>query len=656
MNEEVLFMLKKALCIIFALTILPFCLFSQENSEKEGQTKPLKYDIVVTANRIETPSKEIASSVTIISREDLERMNKTTVVEVLRGVLGISVIQSGPNGGAASVFLRGANSEHTLFMIDGVELNDPISPSRSYDLAHLSLESIERIEILRGPQSTLYGSDAMGGIINIITRKGEGKPRFHLSTQGGSYGTFAGTAGIDGGTDKAYYSLGISRLQTNGFSSASASYEGNEEKDGYRNLTLTGRFGYRPLDNLSFDFSVKTVTTEIDIDNFAGAYGDDPNNTQNYDALILKGQMRTLLLGNRWEQKLNLSYVNYDRTYKNPTDDIHPFDSDESQYKSKLWKLDWQNSLFLHETNTLTFGLEYQHEQGESEYHSESMWGPFSSLFPLQEARTTGIYLQNQVKVGGRFFTTLGIRRDYHSQTGSSTNYRIAPAYLIQKTGTKLKATYGTGFKSPSLYQLYAPATLWGPIGNEDLNPEETTGWDTGLEQSLFQNKVIFSAVYFSNTYKNLIDYDSALGYVNIRKASSRGAELSLQTSPTDSLLFSASYTRTEAKDEDKNTYLLRRPKDKFTTHLSYRFLEEVNISVSMISVGERDDMDYSLWPAARVTLPGYTLLSASASFNIMANIQLFARLENILNQEYEMIKGYGTAGFSTYFGVKLTL
>jgi vitamin B12 transporter len=546
-------------------------------------------------------------------------------------------------------------------MIDGVELNDPISPSRSYDLAHLSLESIERIEILRGPQSTLYGSDAMGGIINIITRKGEGKPRFHLSTQGGSYGTFANAAGLSGSADKIHYSLGVSHFRSDGFSAASASYAGNEEKDGYRNLSLSGRFGYRPLDNLSFDFSFRTINTKTDIDNFAGDYGDDPNNTQNYDALILKGQIRTLLLGNRWEQKLNLSYVNYDRTYKNPTDDIHPFDSYESQYKSKLWKLDWQHNLFLHEIYTLTFGVEYQHEQGE-QYYSESMWGPSSNVFPLQEAHTTGIYLQDQIKVGGRFFATLGVRRDYHSQTGSATTYHIAYAYFIQKTGTKLKATHGTGFKSPSLYQLYAPATMWGPGGNKDLKPEETTGWDAGLEQNLFQNKLIISATYFSNTYENLIDYDYALGYVNIREAFSRGAEFSLQARPTDSLLFSASYTRTKArtksKDEDKNTYLLRRPREKLTANLSYNFLEKGSVSVSLIQIGKRDDMDYPLWPAApaRVTLPGYTLLSASASFNIMANIQLFARLENILNQEYEMIKGYGTAGFSTYFGVKLTL
>ncbi len=282
------------------------------------------------------------------------------------------------------------------------------------------------------------------------------------------------------------------------------------------------------------------------------------------------------------------------------------------------------------------------------------MWGPFSSLFPLQKAHTTGIYLQDQIKVGGRFFATLGVRHDSHSQAGSSTNYRIAPAYFIQKTGTKLKATYGTGFKSPSLFQLYAPA-MWG--GNKDLKPEETIGWDAGFEQNLFQNKLIISATYFSNTFKNLIySPPTPVGYVNIREASSRGAEFSLQTRPTDSLLFSVSYTRTEAKDEENDTYLLSRPKDKFSTNLSYRFLEEVNISVSMIYVGEREDMDFSLSPADRVTLPGYTLLGASASFNIMANIQLFARFDNILNEEYEVIKGYGTAGFSTYFGVKLTL
>lgn len=649
-------MSKKILCFILAISSLSLCIFSEveQKSTKKEEAASLQYEIVVTATRLETPTKEIASSITVITKEDLERTKKITVLEALQEVLGVTVIQNGPPGGAASVLLRGANSEHTLVMMDGVELNDPISPSRSCDLAHLSTENVERIEILRGPQSTLYGSDALGGVINIITKKGQGKPGFHLSTQGGSYRTLVSNAELSGGTDKIHYSIGTSYFRTDGFSAASTSYEGNEEEDGYQNLTLSGRLGFRPLDNLELDFTVRTINTKIDIDNFGGAYGDDPNNTQEYDALILKGQVRGLFLRNRWEQKINISFVDYDRKYENPTDETHPFDSDNSEYKSKQWKLDWQHNLFLHETNTLTFGVEYQEEQGESEYYSESMWGPYSSIFPLQKAHNTGVYIQDQVRFAGQFFATIGARLDNHSQTGTAITYRIAPACFIKQTGTKFKATYGTGFKSPSLYQLYAPGTIWGPIGNKDLESEKTTCWDVGIEQNLLQNKLILGATYFSSSYENLIDFDFAQGYINILKASSKGAEFIFQAWPTDNLLLSASYTRTEAKDEETDEYLLRRPKDKFTAKLNFNFLEKGNIALSLIFLGERDDKEYVGWTATRVTMPSYTLLNATASLDIIRNAQIFFRLDNILDEEYEIVRGYATPGFSAYGGFKI--
>jgi len=623
-------MIKRILFFALALTILSLDLLSQENDEKEKQTPSLQYEVVVTATRLETPAKEIASSVTVISKEDLERMKKTTVLEALQGVLGVTITQNGPPGGVASVLLRGANSEHTLVMMDGVELNDPITPSRAYDLAHLLVENIERIEILRGPQSTLYGSDAIGGVINIITKKGEGKPQFHLSTYGGSYGTFAGTAGIRGSADKIHYSLGASRFQTDGFSAASTSYEGNEEKDGYRNFTLSGRLVYNPLDNLGFDFTVRTIDTETDIDYSGGKDGDDPNNIQNYDALFLKGQVRTLLLKNRWEQKLNLSFVDYDRKYINSPDDVHPY-SEDSEYKSKLWKLDWQHNLFLHKTNTLTMGVEYQQEEGKS----ESVW---------EKAHTTGFYLQDQIRVASQFFATVGVRIDKHSQFGIATTFRIAQAYFIEHTGTKFKATYGTGFKAPSLFQLYDSL-----YGYEDLEPEKSTGWDLGIEQQIIKGRILIGATYFSNQYENLINW-SDQGYTNIGNAESKGTELLIRAQIKDDLLFQATYTRTEAKDKDTDTYLLRRPKHKLTANLNYNFFKKGNLNLSFIFIGERDDMDFSTWRS--ITLSSYSLLNAAVSFNFTSNFQIFYRLDNIFNKEYEMVKGYGTPGFSAYGGV----
>jgi len=625
-------------------------------AEEQTQKTQLRYDVVVTANRVETPTKEIATSVTVITEQDLEQTKKTTLVEALREVVGLSVLQTGPVGSSASVMLRGANSEHTLVMIDGVEVNDPITPSRTFDFSHLQIEGIERVEILRGPQSTLYGSDAMAGVINIITKKGQGKPVFHLSSLAGSYRTFSGTAGLSGEMKKFHYSLWTSSLTSRGFSAASDRLEGNTEADGYKNLSLSARAGYRLADNIDLDFSARFTDARSDIDNYGSAFGDDPNNVQNYETLFLKGHLRGLFSKNRWEQKWTFSHVRSNRETDNPTDEQHPFDSDRSLYRSGLFKLDWQNNLFLHESNTLTFGAEYQQERGESEYYSESIWGPATSLFPIKKAHNTGIYAQDQLRLAGIFFLTAGIRMDTHSQSGPSTTFRIAPAFFIRQTSTKLKATLGTGFKSPSLYQLYAPGNIWGPIGNETIEPEETTSWDMGIEQTLWDGKILLEGTFFSSRYKNLIDYDYTEGYINIAQASSKGVEIALEFFPIENMALSVSYSHTVAKDLKTGEALLRRPKNKFAANLNFGILAKGRLVISLIHLGERDDMEWIDWVSTRVRMTPFTLLNAVGSYDILPNIQLFLSLDNILDQRYELIKGYGTPGRSAYMGFKIQL
>ncbi len=650
-------MLKKYLLVTVTFILLANLVFSEETKEKteEEKTTVLKHEVVVTATRVKTPVKEIASSVEVITEEELKQTRKETVLDALQAAAGLSVIRSGPVGGASSIQIRGADNKHTLVMMDGMEVNDPVSPDRSFDMSLLLVENIDRIEIIRGPQSTLYGSDAIGGIINIITKKGRGKPDFHFTTIGGSYKTISGSAGINGSTEKIHYSFNASHYRTKGFSSASTEYAGNSEKDGFRNSTLSGRVGFDISTNVQLDFTVRNINSKIDIDNQGGAYGDDPNNVQDYDAFFFKGQARTLLMKNRWEQLLQFSLVDYDRKYDNAIDELHPFSSDKSEYKSQLFKLSWQNNFFIHENNTLTFGIEYQAEQGESESFFEDMWGVTETVFPLQKSTNMGIYIQDQIKLAGQFFATLGIRHDVHNQAGASTTYRIAPAYFIKQTGTKIKATLGTGFKAPSLYQLFAPGSVWGPIGNENLEPEKSKSWDAGIEQHLFKNKMVLGATYFSNSYENLIDFDWALGYINVNEAYSKGAEFTLRTEFYKNLFFKASYTLTDAKNKETEECLLRRPKHKLTASLNYRFAQKGNAHLSLVYVGEREDQAWINWVATRVAMSPYVLLNLSASYNIIDNIQIFVRLDNILNETYEMIKGYATPGLSVYAGVEIS-
>lgn len=647
-------MFKKSLLFVLVAFPLAAPILCQE---KEGQTAPpvLRHEIVVSATRVETPAKEIASSITVITRLDLEKSKKSTVLELLQDVLGAAVIQNGGKGSASSTLLRGSNSEHVLVMLDGVELNDPMNPSRSYDLAHFSLDNIEQIEILRGPQSTLYGSDALGGVVNILTKRGRGKPRFSLSSSGGSYNELQTAAGLSGSGQSVHYSLGLSRFATGGISAASTGYPGNTEKDGYKNLSLSGRLGVSLKKNIEADIIFRSVTARTDIDSFGGPFGDDPNNTQDYRSFFMRGQFRTLLAGNRWEQKLGVSYIHSDRRNENPVDDVHPYDSEKGTFKSSLVKIDWQNNLFLHPANTLTLGADIEREQGESEYHSLGIWGPYDSLFPRRKADRMGFYIQDQVRLANRFFATTGVRLDHHSRTGLALTYRLAPAYLLEKTGTKFKATLGTGFKSPSLYQLSAPGTFLGPVGNERLKPEKNTGWDVGIEQHFFGGRLLAGVTYFSSDYRNLIDFRFEAGYVNIGKARTRGVEIYAEARPANDLELRAGYTGLEAKDLDSGADLLRRPKDKVSARLDYGFLKKWALHLDLVYVGKRPDKNFSVWPYPDVILTGYALLDAALSFDLSPQVQVFGRLDNMLDQKYELVYGYGTPRLSAYAGIRVS-
>ena len=624
---------------------------SKEKKAKEEKTKEEKTEeIVITATRIETASREVGSSITVITNQQIEERQNTTVLEVLRTVPAVDVVRSGGPGGQTSVFIRGAKSEHTLVLIDGIEMNDPITPGRSYDFANLTTDNIERIEIIRGPQSTLYGSDAIGGVINIITKRGKGKPRGFMSAEGGSFNTFTEKAGVSGGNQWANYSLGISRWDTDGISAANEK-DGNHEKDGYENTSISTRLGVTPAENLDTDFILRYINAKADIDNSGGVGGDDPNNKADSEQLFLRTQARLSLFNDLWEQKLGFSLTDLDRDYRNDTDADHPSDLDRSSYDGKILKFDWQHNLYLHETNTLTLGVENEEEKGKSKYYSESALGPpYTSNFKEETARTTGYYLQDQVKLWDSWFTTLGVRLDDHSKFGSETTYRITSAYLVRQTGTKFKGTYGTGFKAPTLYQLYSQ------YGNQNLDPEESTGWDIGVEQSLFDKKLILGATYFSNEFDELIEFESSTWkYINVAEAEARGVEVFVSARAIDDLTLRASYTYTDTEDKETGKDLLRRAQNKFGLDVNYQFMDKGNVNLSLVYVGKRDDNDYSTWPATRVELDDYVLANLAASYDITRNIQVFGRVENFLDEDYEEVKGFGTPELSAFAGCKLS-
>ncbi len=634
--------------------LLPSVLGAQEAPSRTAA--PLKHDLVVTATRLETPEKKVGSSLTVISGEELVRTGRTFVLDALEAALGLSTVRAGGPGAASSVSVRGANSEHTLFLLDGVELNDPINPSRSYDVSHLPLSQVERIEILRGPQGLLYGSDALGGVVNIITRAGRGRPRLTLASSADTLGSLNADVSLAGTGRKTEYSFALFQERTAGLSAASSAYPGNVEKDGYRNLSLAGRYAYAPRPGASLTLTVRAVDARTELDNFGGPGGDDPNSVQDYGSVLVRGQYRSLVRGGRWEQAVSVSWLGARRSNDNPTDESHPDERDEGLYESGLFKLDWQNNFFLNPTNTLTAGLELEQETGRSEYVSESAYGPYESRFPKARAGVAGLYVLDHWETGGRFFVTTGVRADLHSRAGGAVTFRVAPAYLIAATNTRLKATLGTGFKSPSLYQLFAPATSFGPVGNPLLRPEQAFGWDAGLEQRLAAGRAVLALTWFENTFRDLVDFDYAAGYINIGRARTRGLEASAEARPADGLRFAASYARLSALDTGTGEELLRRPRDKFSADAGIRLFGRVDLAGHALWVGGRLDRDFSVYPYPTVEMPPYLLLDAALTATLGPQIEVFFRVDNILDTRYETVWGYGAPGLAARLGFRLTL
>ena len=650
-------MLKtKFLFYLFAVFVISTAYSQNSIIQKTDSAGVYKLtDVVVTATKTRTSTLELANSISVIDSSQISNSNATNVFDVLENEVGLSFTRQGGVGTLSNLYIRGANSSHTLVLVDGIEVNLTNDPSGVYDFSALPTDNIERIEVLRGPQSTLYGSDAMAGVINIITKKGYGSPKVNLFTEGGSYNTFKGLAGLNGAIDKLNFSATLSRTKSDGFSNADKKF-GNAEKDGYTFDNFSSFLGYNLNENTDINLYTRFTKSKSDYDQFGGKYGDDPTYVFNQEEFSLRGEGSLKLLGGSWDQKIGFIFIRNIRKYSFDTSAASIYYS-HSLYDGRLYKLDWQNDFKVAKSNLITAGAELKFEEASSEYFAYNylLLPDYASIFPKKDSRIYGIYLQDQFEFNKSFFGSAGIRLDNHNKFGSQFTYRVAPAYLIWETETKFKATFGSGFKAPSLFYLYDPA-----YGNENLNPEKSIGWDFGVEQYLFRQYTSVGATYFYNKFSDIFGFDPVtFKTININKAVTKGVEIYLQSKPVDELNVKLNYTFTDAKDlspnsQDYNKKLLRRPENKVGLYTSYSFNPKTNINADVIWVGAREDIDFSTYQ--RIELKGYVLVNAAAHYNVFDFMRLNLRIENLLNTEYEEVYGYGTAGFSVYAGINLTI
>ena len=601
--------------------------------------------VLVTATRMQTPRREVASAVTVIDAEAIQRRGLDNVADVLRTVPGVEIARTGGAGQTASLFIRGASSERVKILIDGVEYNDPISPGRFADISHLQVDDIERIEIVRGPQSVLYGTDAIGGVINIITKRGDGPARVGVRAEIGSYQSFRESISANGQLGDVDYYLNLSRWDSGGFSSADSD-DGNREDDGYENTSVTLSLSARPTEDATVRLILRHIDAVSEIDDFGGVGGDDPNHDVDSEQTLVRLEGSLLSMDDRWEQKLSFSYFDIDRT-----DIDHPDDTDptfiDSGFKGARKEIEWQHNVTLPQDQILTFGVEFDEEVGSSFYETDG----FNDTFPARSAETVGTYAQLLVSHNDRLFATIGVRYDDHEDFGSALTYRIAPACWLKDRGTKLKAAFGTGFKAPSLFQLFSTS------GNPDLNEEDSFGWEIGIEQALLEDCASVELIYFDNDIDDLISYDSAtFAFVNLGQVEMRGVECAFGFQATDDVRLDGHYTYLDAEDKETGEELVRRPAHRAGVDATWVANEKLLMLAGVLYVDDRKERDFSSFPATRVTLDRYELWHLRAVYSASERVEFFARVENILDEDYEEVSGFGSAGRSAYVGAKLQL
>jgi vitamin B12 transporter len=633
-------------------------------------------EVVISATKTPIPISQVTSAVEVITGEELERKKIKMVIDGLRLAQGVFATSSGGPGTEATVKMRGAFARHTLVLIDGVIVNSPTTGA--YDFANLTAENIDRIEILRGAQSMLYGSDAVGGVINIYTKKGAGTPTAGAFME---YGSFASLReGVSGSGAKGIFDFSgsLSRWDTSSFSAINYR-RGAFERDGFHNWQGSGKLGVSLPSDGRLEFNARWYNSDVNFDGFAdsGAPADVYGAKQSDRNLILSGTYDQPITP-WWSQKLTLARANErfravsgdvgfnlnTRQFisSSPTSCFPNFDTCFTPFSSDLrilnQRLEWQHNFQIGKPLLLTAGYQFREEQGDAS-------GFFGASTPNKIISTHAGFAQAQLNLWDRLFVTSGVRQDSYNVFGDATTYRVTGGYLVKETGTKFRGSYATGFKAPTMNDLFFQG-----FGNPNLKPEKSQSMDVGIDQSFFDGRIQLTAGYFWNRFRDLIQFASSFtplcpassfGFcpINVAEAKSQGWELGFKATIMEGLQVRGQYTYTMTRAFDTPTNPLggdkrlpRWPVDQATLGLTYQPIDPLRINVDYRFVGARNN-NLSNTPSQQ--LSSFNVVNASATYDATKNWQIFGRVDNLFDARYEEILFFGTPGRSVYGGVKYT-
>jgi len=592
--------------------------------EKQSEQNKYTEETVITPTRTEQPLKNVGSSVSVITQKDIENSKAPLLLDVLRQVPGLEVTRTQGIGGTTSLFIRGASAAQTLVFVDGVQMNSPTSGA--FNFANLTTDNIERVEILRGPQSTLYGSEAIGGVVNIITKKGTGDNKVILGTEYGMHDTYRETVNVSGGKERFDYSVGGSYLKTHGISAASS---GNEE-DGYENFTGSSRLGWNFMGDGRVDTTIRGTHSDFEYDAFEYGIGavDDPDRRQMTDEVLFSTKINKTFF-DIWTPSFLVSVNDSELKGFDPTDE-----SGEFRIPTRVWRAEHQSDFFLLDIDTVTLGYEYEVLEGENE-----------GKFDKQTYWNNAVFLQNQVELFESLNWTVGLRRDDYSTFGSHLTYRTTASYRIEEIATRFHGSWGKGFRAPSLNELIYPY-----YGNPNLSPEESKGWDFGVEKEILKDKLTMDITYFENDFTNLITAavqpDGSYQAENVARAASQGVETSLTYKPFTKLSLTGTYTYTDTKDREKEQQLPRRPRNRATLGINANPLEKLNVNLTGVVVRDRIDSDGK-------EMDNYWTVDQVTRYDITRSMTAYVRFENLFDYKYEEVTGFSSLGFTTYGGLE---
>jgi vitamin B12 transporter len=642
--------------------VLAAVIISSQLQAQDTTSKNLD-EVVITANKFPNKTSLTGKVIIVITKEQLERSGGKDLSQILTEQAGIYIGGANSNPGKdKSIYLRGAGIDHTLITIDGVPLYDPSGIGGNFDIRNISVATVERIEILKGSQSTLYGSDAIAGVINIITKKAGNKP---VNGSGllsyGSYKSFRGSAGVSGRENKIDYNVNYSLHKTGGINEA-AGNSANADKDGYTQSSVTAGLGLQAGKNIRIQPYVRFTKINGDLDQ--GAFVDELDYTYNQKSLQA-GVRNEFSFG---KTKLNLLY-SFNSINREYIDDSIKSRNGFDLYSKGVYKghehfADAFAHFTLSDKIKLTTGIDFRSSVSDQEYLSVGFFGPYATKYSSDSLKQKQVGLYAALNFNGKngFNVELGNRLNIHSEYGSHDVFNINPSYLIHRK-VKLFANLSSGYRTPSLYQLFSE------YGNKQLNPEAAITFEGGLQYYAPDKKFTGRIVAFKRNVKDVIFFyynpnTFQSQYINQDKQKDHGLELELIYAFSKNTTVKAFYTYVTGEVTTKtgtgkdSTYfnLLRRPKNSFGISFSSQVTKKLYISSNFSVFGKRQDayFDSQTFQAVRTTLKAYSLWDIYAEYSCLKNkIRLFADLRNISDSHYTEVSGFNTQGFNGAGGVR---